>query len=177
MYVIEVIAQGIIPIIIFIVVLWSALSGDKVYEHFTRGALKGLRITAELLPTLIGLLVAVGVLRASGAIDALCSLVGGLTDKVGFPAQVVPVAFVKIFSSSAATGLMLDIFKNNGADSYEGLLAALILSSTETLIYTISVYYMSVKVTRTRWTVAGALISMAAGIAGSVLVLQFVTKM
>ena len=72
---------------------------------------------------------------------------------------------------------MLDIFKNNGADSYEGLLAALILSSTETLMYTISIYYMSVKVTKTRWTVAGALISMAAGIAGSVLVLQFVTKM
>ncbi|CDD64317.1 putative uncharacterized protein [Firmicutes bacterium CAG:882] len=173
----EILAQGVIPIIIFVVILWSAVSGDKVYEHFTRGALKGLKITAELLPTLIGLLAAVGVLRASGVIDALCSLAGGLTDKVGFPAQVVPVAFVKIFSSSAATGLMLDIFKNYGADSYEGLLAALILSSTETLMYTISIYYMSVKVTKTRWTVAGAFISMAAGIAGSIFVLQFVTKM
>lgn len=173
----ELIAQGVIPMIIFVVVLWSAVSGNKVYEHFTGGALKGLKITAELLPTLIGLLMAVGVLRASGAIDAVCSLVGGFTDRLGFPAQVVPVAFVKIFSSSAATGLMLDIFKNYGADSYEGLLAALILSSTETLMYTISIYYMSVKVTRTRWTVAGALVSMAAGITGSVLVLQFVTKM
>ena len=173
----EILAQGVIPIIIFVVILWSAVSGDKVYEHFTRGALKGLKITAELLPTLIGLLAAVGVLRASGVFVALCSLTGGLTDKKRFPAQVVPVAFVKIFSSSAATGLMLDIFKNYGADSYEGLLAALILSSTETLMYTISIYYMSVKVTKTRWTVAGAFISMAAGIAGSIFVLQFVTKM
>lgn len=174
---VEIIAQGIIPMIIFIIVLWAAVSGKKVYEHFTGGAVKGLKITAELLPTLIGLLMAVGVLRASGAIDALCAFIGRFTDKVGFPAQVVPVALVKLFSSSAATGLMLDIFKTNGADSYEGLLAALILSSTETLMYTISIYYMSVKVTKTRWTVAGALISMAAGIAGSVLVLQIVTKM
>lgn len=171
------IAQGVIPIIIFIVVLWSALSGGKVYEHFTKGALKGLRITIELLPTLIGLLVGVGVLRASGILDALCSVIGRITELVGFPAEVVPVAVIKIFSSSAATGLMLDIFKSSGADSYEGMLAALILSSTETLMYTISIYYMSVRVTRTRWTIAGALISMAAGIAGSVLVLNFVTKM
>lgn len=171
------IAQGIIPIIIFIVVLWATVSGGKVYEHFTRGALKGLRITAELLPTLIGLLVGVGVLRASGVLDAVCSAIGKVTEAAGFPAVVVPVAFIKIFSSSAATGLMLDIFRSSGADSYEGLLAALILSSTETLMYTISIYYMSVKVTRTRWTIAGALISMSAGIAGSVLVLRFVTKM
>lgn len=171
------IAQGIIPIIIFIVVLWATVSGEKVYEHFTKGALKGLRITVELLPTLIGLLVGVGVLRASGALDALCSVIGRVTEVVGFPAQVVPVAIVKIFSSSAATGLMLDIFRSSGADSYEGLLAALILSSTETLMYTISIYYMSVRVTKTRWTIAGALFGMAAGIAGSVLVLRFVTKM
>ena len=73
----EILAQGVIPIIIFVVILWSAVSGDKVYEHFTRGALKGLKITAELLPTLIGLLAAVGVLRPSGVIDALCSVAGG----------------------------------------------------------------------------------------------------
>ena len=143
----------------------------------TKGAFKGLRIAAELLPTLIGLLVGVGVLRASGAIEAFCNIVGRGTQYIGFPAQVVPVAVIKIFSSSAATGLMLDIFKSCGVDSYEGLLAALILSSTETLMYTISIYYMSVKVTKTGWTVAGALFSMAAGIAGSVLVLHFVTKM
>ena len=172
-----VVTQGIIPIIIFVVILWAVMSGDKVYEHFTKGAFKGLRIAAELLPTLIGLLVGVGVLRASGAIEAFCNIIGIGTQYIGFPAQVVPVAVIKIFSSSAATGLMLDIFKSCGVDSYEGLLAALILSSTETLMYTISIYYMSVKVTRTRWTIAGALFSMAAGIAGSVLVLHFVTKM
>lgn len=173
----ETVAQGIIPIIIFVVVLWALISGGKVYEHFTKGAFKGLRIAAELLPTLIGLLVGVGVLRASGAIDAFCDIIGRGTQYIGFPAQVVPVAVVKIFSSSAATGLMLDIFKSCGVDSYEGLLAALILSSTETLMYTISVYYMSIKVTRTRWTVAGALFSMLMGIVGSVLVMFFVTKM
>ena len=170
---IEAVAQGIIPMIIFVVVLWALISGGRVYENFTKGALRGLRISAELLPTLIGLLVGVGVLRASGALDAFCGIVGRGTRYIGFPAQVVPVAVIKIFSSSAATGLMLDIFRSCGV----GLLAALILSSTETLMYTISIYYMSVKVTGTRWTVAGALFAMAAGIVGSVLVLGFVTKM
>ena len=174
---IEAVAQGIIPMIIFVVVLWALISGGRVYENFTKGALRGLRISAELLPTLIGLLVGVGVLRASGALDAFCGIVGRGPRYIGFPAQVVPVAVIKIFSSSAATGLMLDIFRSCGVDSYEGLLAALILSSTETLMYTISIYYMSVKVTGTRWTVAGALFAMAAGIVGSVLVLGFVTKM
>ena len=159
---IEAVAQGIIPMIIFVVVLWALISGGKVYENFTKGALRGLRISAELLPTLIGLLVGVGVLRASGALDAFCGIVGRGTRYIGFPAQVVPVAVIKIFSSSAATGLMLDIFRSCGVDS---------------LMYTISIYYMSVKVTGTRWTVAGALFSMAAGIVGSVLVLGFVTKM
>ena len=107
-----VVTQGIIPIIIFVVVLWAVMSGDKVYEHFTKGAFKGLRIAAELLPTLIGLLVGVGVLRASGAIEAFCNIIGRGMQYIGFPAQVVPVAVIKIFSSSAATGLMLDIFKS-----------------------------------------------------------------
>ena len=104
---IEAVAQGIIPMIIFVVVLWALISGGKVYENFTKGALRGLRISAELLPTLIGLLVGVGVLRASGALDAFCGIVGRGTRYIGFPAQVVPVAVIKIFSSSAATGLHL----------------------------------------------------------------------
>ena len=91
---IEAVAQGIIPMIIFAVVLWALISRGKVYEDFTKGALKGIRISAELLPTLIGLLVGVGVLRASGALDAFCGIVGRGTRYIGFPAQVVPVAVV-----------------------------------------------------------------------------------
>lgn len=174
---VELIAQGIVPLIVFVVILLSVVSGKKSYEHFTKGAKKGLKITVELLPTLVGLLVGVGVFRASGILELICTYIGKYTSAIGFPAEVVPVAVIKIFSSSAATGLMLDIFRTRGVDSYPAQLAALILSSTETIMYTVSIYYMAVKVTKTRWTIPGALFSMLAGIAGSVLVLNFVTKM
>lgn len=166
-YMVEIIAQGIIPLIVFLVVLAGTLSDRKSYEHFTKGAVKGLKITADLVPTLIGLLVGVGALRASGILDAFCGWLGSFTEKIGIPPSVVPVAVVKIFSSSAATGLMLDIFKTNGVDSAAGQLAALILSSTETLMYTVSIYYMAVKITKTRWTIPGALFSMLAGVIAS----------
>lgn len=166
---VEIIAQGIIPLIVFTVVLAAVVSGQKVYEHFAKGAAKGLKITAELIPTLIGLMVGVGALRASGILEAFCGLIGNAAAKLGIPASVIPVAVIKVFSSSAATGLMLDIFRTEGADSWAGGLAALILSSTETLMYTISIYFMAVKVTKTRWSIPGAIVSMLAGIAGSVI--------
>lgn len=100
-----VVTQGIIPIIIFVVVLWAVMSGDKVYEHFTKGAFKGLRIAAELLPTLIGLLVGVGVLRASGAIEAFCNIVGRGTQYIGFPAQVCLWLSLRFFHPRLLQGL------------------------------------------------------------------------
>ena len=120
-----------------------------------------------ILPTLIGLMVAVGVLRASGFLDFLGRLFGWLLGD--FPQELVSLFLVKAFSSSAATGLLLDIYKEYGTDSYAGLVASLALSSTETVFYTMSVYFMAVKVTKTRWTLPGALISTIAGILASIL--------
>jgi len=84
----------------------------------------------------------------------------------------VPLAFVRLFSSSAATGLVLDIFKTCGTDSRTGLIASIMMSCTETLFYTMSVYYLAAKVSKTRHTLAGALIATAAGIAMSVVMAQ-----
>ena len=87
---------------------------------------------------------------------------------MGLPAPIVPLSFNKLFSSSAATGLVLDIFKNYGADSYIGMMTSILMSCTETCFYTMSVYFMAAKVTKTRYTLAGALTATAAGIAASV---------
>lgn len=92
-----------------------------------------------------------------------------MTLKIGLPPAVVPAMIVRMFSSSAATGLVLDVFKQFGTDSYEGLLSSIMMSSTETIFYTMSVYFMTAKVTKTRWTLAGALISTLAGIIASVI--------
>lgn len=140
----------------------------NVYEIFIRGAKEGFQTVLQIMPTLIGLMVAVGILRASGFLDALSELFGKVLSGSGFPAELVPLVIVRMFSSSAATGLALDIFKEYGTDSVLGLITSLLLSCTETIFYTMSVYFMAAKVKHTRYTLAGAMIATFAGIAASV---------
>lgn len=161
-------SEIIIPLIIFFVVGYGIVSRVKVYESFLNGAKDGLKIVVDIVPTLIGLLVAVGVLRASGFFELLGTLLSPITQKIGLPAQLVPLLAVKMFSSSAATGLVLDIFKTNGPDSYTGLIASILMSCTETVFYTMSVYYLAAKVTKTRYTLSGALLATLAGTVASV---------
>lgn len=161
-------SEIIIPLIIFFVVGYGIASRVKVYESFLNGAKDGLKIVVDIVPTLIGLLVAVGVLRASGFFELLGTLLSPITQKIGLPAQLVPLLAVKMFSSSAATGLVLDIFKTNGPDSYTGLIASILMSCTETVFYTMSVYYLAAKVTKTRYTLSGALLATLAGTVASV---------
>ena len=158
----------VIPLIIFFVVGYGMVSGLKVYETFLKGAGEGLKVVVEIMPTLIGLMVAVGILRASGFFDLLGTLLGPLTEAVGLPAQLIPLLIVKMFSSSAATGLVLDIFKTNGPDSYAGMVTSILMSCTETVFYTMSVYFLAAKVTKTRYTLAGALLATTAGTVASV---------
>ena len=158
----------IVPLIIFLVVGYGLVSKVKVYEAFLKGAKEGLRVVADILPTLIGLLMGVGVLRSSGFFDFLAALLEPLTDLVKLPAPILPLLIVKMFSSSAATGLLLDIFKNLGPDSYTGRVASILLSSTETIFYTMSVYFLAAKVTKTRYTLTGALLATLTGTVASI---------
>lgn len=114
-------------------------------------------------------MIGVGVLSSSGFLDFFTKSIAKVTMYVGLPSAVVPAMIVRMFSSSAATGLVLDVFKQFGTDSYEGLLASIMMSSTETIFYTMSVYFMTAKVTKTRWTLAGALIATFAGVTASVI--------
>lgn len=159
----------IIPVIIFFVVGYGMVSGVKVYESFLKGAKEGLKIVADILPTLIGLLMAVGVLRTSGFFSMLEGVLGPFTERIGLPAPILPLLIVKLFSSSAATGLVLDIFKNAGPDSYTGIITSILMSCTETVFYTMSVYFLAARVTKTRYTLAGALFSTLVGTVISVI--------
>lgn len=161
-------SESVIPILVFCIVAAGISRKQNVYTEFIQGAVKGLKTVAEIAPTLIGLMIAVGILRASGFLDSISGVLGCLLGAMHFPAEIVPLAVVKMFSSSAATGLLLDVFKKFGTDSRNGLIASIMLSSTETIFYTMSVYFMAAKVKRTRYTLPGALIATAAGIAASV---------
>lgn len=158
----------IIPAIIFYIVATGLAQKQDVYSDFIKGARDGFTTVIKIAPTLVGLMVAVGILRASGFLDFIGSLFARMTGGVGVPAPVVPVIIVKLFSSSAATGLVLDIFKEFGTDSYIGIVTSIMMSSTETVFYTMSVYFLAAKVTRTKYTLAGALFSTMTGIAASV---------
>ena len=164
----------VIPIVIFFVVGYGFVSKVKVYETFLKGATDGLKIVVDIVPTLIGLLVAVGMLRASGFFDMLGNVLEPVTNLVGLPAQLMPLLVVKLFSSSAATGLVLDIFKTSGPDSYAGLLTSILMSCTETVFYTMSVYFLAAKVTKTRYTLTGALLATLAGTVASVVLTRMI---
>lgn len=158
-----------IPLVIFYIVGFGFLMKRNIYEDFVEGAASGLKTVVKIMPTLIGLMTGVGILRASGFLDKLSSLLGNVLDRLGFPGELVPLTIVKMFSSSAATGLLLDVYKEFGTDSRSGLIASLILSSTETVFYTMSVYFIAAKVTKTRYTLTGALLATLAGTIASVI--------
>lgn len=162
------ISDFIVPFLILSIIVYALLRGTDVYDTFIKGAHDGFLTVIKIMPTLVGLMVAVGILRASGFLDFVSGIIGQFTAHVGFPGDLVPLTIVKMFSSSAATGLLLDIFKEHGTDSYIGLIGSISMSCTETIFYTMSVYFMTAKVTKTRYTLTGALLATAAGLIASV---------
>lgn len=162
------ISNLIVPAIILGIVTYGITKGVNVYDEFVKGAKKGFGTVIKIMPTLIGLMMAVGILRASGFLDILSELIGKFTSHIGFPSQLVPLAIVRMFSSSAATGLVLDLYKEYGTDSRIGLIASVMMCCTETIFYTMSVYFMTAKIKKTRYTLPGALVATFAGIVASV---------
>lgn len=165
-------SDAIIPLLIFSIVGYGILNHHNVYDDFIKGAKDGFQTVIGIMPTLIGLMVGVGILRASGFLDMLSSIVGIFTEPLHFPAALVPVSIIKMFSSSAATGLVLDIFKEYGPDSYYGTITSIMMSCTETIFYTMSIYFMTAKVQKTRYTLAGALFATLVGTIASVILAQ-----
>lgn len=162
------VSDFIVPSIIILIVTYGVLEKVKVYDEFVKGAKEGLVTVVKIMPTLVGLMVGVGILRASGFLEFLSKQIGKVTDYIGFPSQLVPLSIVRLFSASAATGLVLDIFKEFGTDSRIGLIASIMMCCTETVFYTMSVYFMAAKVKKTRFTLTGALLATLAGIVASV---------
>ena len=163
------ISNIIIPTVIFYIIAYGVINECNVYEDFVKGAKDGFKTVVGIMPTLVALMIAVGVLRASGFLTFIGDLCRPIANLLHFPKELIPVAFIKMFSSSAATGLVLDIFKNYGTDSFLGLVTSIMMSCTETIFYTMSVYFLAAKVTKTRYTLTGALISTLAGIIASVI--------
>ena len=161
-------SEFMVPLTVFYIVGSGILAKRPVFDDFLDGAKSGMKTVADILPTLIGLITAVGVVRASGLLDAITDICAGAAGLFYIPQELVPITLVRLVSNSAATGLLLDMFRQYGPDSRIGMAASVIMSSTETVFYCLSIYFGSVQVRRTRYTVPGALIATAAGIAASI---------
>ena len=167
------ISDCMIPFVILYIVCYGMMKKVDIFDEFIEGAKDGFLTVCKIMPTLIGLMIGVGILRESGAMEALANVLSPVVRVFHFPGELLPLFIVKMFSSSAATGLLLDVYKNYGPDSYLGTLASVLMSCSETIFYTMSVYFMTAKVTKTRYTLTGALIATFAGAAAGIVLVGF----
>jgi len=159
-----------VPLLFIFILSVGLFKKVKVYDCFLEGAAEGLTVTVKLLPTLVGVMTAVGVFRASGALDYIIMLLKPFAELVGIPPETMPLALLRPFSGSASLALVADIFKTYGPDSYIGRVAATMMGSTETTFYTLAVYFGSVGVKNIRYSLAAALIADAVGIVASAVI-------
>lgn len=162
-----------IPLFIFYILMTSITRKQDGYSDFIVGARKGFQTVLHIAPTLVGLMVAVGIMRASGLLDWIAQILSVIGTPLHIPSELIPLILVRMFSSSAATGIVLDLYKNYGTDSSLGMASSIIMGCSETIFYTISIYYMSVKVTKSRYTLVGAMLATITGIIASLLIVGF----
>ena len=153
----ELLFTMVVPLTISGVALYGVGQHVDVYAALIHGAEEGLETLLRIVPVMVGLLTAVSMLRASGALDLAARLLAPLLDWVGVPSELLPLMLVRPISGSAALGVGAELIGTYGPDSYLGRVAAVMLGSTETTFYTIAVYFGAVGVTRTRYALPAAL--------------------
>lgn len=163
------------PFIILIIVLYGLIERNKVFDNFLDGAKEGLEIVLSIFPTLVGLFVAIGALRSSGIIDGIVNVLTPILNLIDFPSQIMPLALLRPISGSASIAVATDILKTYGVDSNIGLIASVIMGSTETTLYTIAVYSSSVKIKKTRFVLVASLIADVVGMLVSVMACRFLS--
>lgn len=158
------------PLVIFIIIFNGIREKKSVFDIFLKGAKDGIEITLKIFPTLIGLFFAIGLLRSSGIIDFITNLIFPVLKFIEFPTEIVPLALLRPISGSASMAVATDIIRESGVDSYLGLVASVIMGSTETTLYTIAVYSSSVKIKNTRGIILAALAADITGIVVSIVI-------
>ena len=164
MNILNYISVAAIPAIISLIILFGILNKVKVYDAFLDGAKEGIATIVKIIPTLVGLMVAVGVFRASGAMDIIVGVFKPLLNLVGIPSDILTLALMRPISGSAALAIVTDIMNKSGADSYIGKVACTIMGSTETIFYTLTVYFGTVGIKNIKYTLYATLIADFVGV-------------
>jgi spore maturation protein B len=146
-----------IPLFLAAIPIYGIIRKVKVYESFVEGAKGGFQMAIRIIPYLVAILVAVGMLRGAGAIDLLAHWLGPALNRVGFPVEILPLAILRPLSGSGSLGIVTELIQTHGPDSFIGRLAASAYGSTETTFYVLAVYFGAVGIKKTRHAVISGL--------------------
>ncbi len=171
----ELLSQWAVPLMIVTIICWAAYKKVPMYESFVTGAKEGFSVAIMIIPYLVAILFAIKIFVASGAFEDLKLALGWCMQQMGLgeyaeSLELLPLALTKPLTGSGARGVMIEIFDTHGPDSFLGKTASIMMGSTETTFYVLTVYYGSVQVKKLRHTLPACLIADAAGIAAAVVV-------
>lgn len=171
---VQLISTWAIPVLLLMIPLLGFFKKVRVYETFVEGAKEGFNVAVRIIPFLVAILVAIGMLRASGAMDLFVKIMSPLTSLIGMPAEVLPVALMRPLSGSGSLGLVTELIKTHGPDSFIGRLASTMYGSTETTLYVLAVYFGSVSIKNTRHALPAGLIADFFGLIAAVFVCRLI---
>ncbi|KAB3531871.1 spore maturation protein [Alkaliphilus serpentinus] len=163
-----------IPFIMTTIILHGLIKGINIYETFIEGAKEGFTTAIKIMPYLVAIFLAIGILRRSGGLNYLTSLLSPITKPLGIPPEVLPLALMRPFSGSGSLGILKDIITTYGPDSFVGRVASTMMGSAETIFFTMAVYFGAVGIQKSRHTVVAALLSHLAAVLASVLICRII---
>lgn len=169
-----IVSSWFIPCFILIVLVVATVKNLPSYELFVEGGKEGVKLAFSLLPFLVGMIVAITILRSSGALDAFIGLLAPVLSFLGFPPEVLPLALIRPISGTAALGMTTELIQTYGPDSFIGRLASTMQGSTDTTLYVLTIYFGAVGIRRMRYALKVGLLADLVGIIVSVIIVTLV---
>lgn len=173
---VETISLVAIPLMLFVFLGWGVIKKVKVYEVFVEGAKDGFNVAVRIIPYLVAMLAAIGIFRASGALELLISILTPVTTFLGMPPETLPMALMRPLSGSGSLGIMTELMKVHGPDSLIGIMASTMYGSSETTFYVLAVYFGAVGVKNTRHAVPTGIIADIAGMLAAVWIVNLMFR-
>ncbi len=165
-----------IPLVLLLFLGWGIVRKVKVYEVFVEGAKDGFNVAVRIIPYLVAMLVAIGIFRASGAMDLLTAVLAPVTRLIGMPPETLPMALMRPLSGSGSLGIMTELMKVHGPDSLIGVMASTMYGSSETTFYVLAVYFGVVAIKNTRHAVLAGVIADVAGMLAAVWIVNLLFR-
>lgn len=170
MQIISIISLWFIPVLIGFILIYGTVKKIPTYETFVEGGKEGIKMAVSIIPFLVGMMVAIAIFRSSGALDYMIDFIRPFLDKVGIPADIVPLAIIRPISGNAALGMMSDIIATHGPDSFIGRLASTLQGSTDTTFYVLTVYFGAVGIKKMGDALKVGLLADLAGFAAAIVI-------